>query len=930
MKRFFTALVVIFLCNFGAHSLPAAEQWQMIISPQNSLEFGGVRDGTRVFHLGLGGWGPNWQWVGVGAKEKAMGDKLSLTVPFVVNKAKGEVIDIRFEAWKSGPRQMSFRYDLSSAKDVPVTMVIASIGAEKAFAHGQWTLTHPDGKTSTVKLPVGITARPAATKAVLSLENIGDVEVGFEPPCPIAFDGDMRVLLADKIFKAGTKSTTITLTFPTQAAFLAKQEDLDKLTKTLAGPDWFAFTPTNDVGANVIGMEDWLEKPAGKHGGVRIAGDRFEFEDKTPVKFWGVNLSYGGGCAPKKEDAEFTATRYAKYGINGVRLHKFTYPKNHMGIGENNDSTIMTPDGLDRLDYFAAQLKQRGIYFGWSHTYGFQVCPGNRDRLIAYDEIEKNLQGKTYAFINFAEDAQDLMIEMVVNLLKHKNPHTGLTYAAEPALAYIELQNEDDIFFYTSEKAFNACPTYKKLFIAHFTDWLKTKYGSDEGLKKAWGDALKADENLAAKNIVPQTNPWFFGDDHLPSLKSGERQRALDCAAWLHACQDKFYTRFVKAIRAAGYQGPLCGSPWQAPAMLPHYLNLRSDDLVGFIDRHNYFGGGLSDTMLTKPGSGYFSSGLQQVADRPFSLSEWIHVYPSLYSAEGPAIIAAYGLGLQGWDASWEFQSQSAHRLFSERAGWPPWGVWEADVPTQLGQFPALSRMVMRGDVQEAPVISTRRVSSKNLETGQFDFTDKVQQQGDVKTFGGSVPPEALAAGRTVIEFSDSPQPSTFPDMTKFRDGDAIVSATKQLRWDTSGKGFFTVNTPGTKAVVGFAAGKPQKLDDVTIELQCPYASIFLTALDKNATLANAKRALVSAVARNCNSGFSYFAIDSKTIDNGGAPILLEPVRANITIAGRAVTAVRVLDQNGRRTDKSLTINAGRFEIDGTRDRTLYYEVEFQ
>ncbi|MCX7010319.1 MAG: hypothetical protein NTY53_24290 [Kiritimatiellaeota bacterium] len=221
-------------------------------------------------------------------------------------------------------------------------------------------------------------------------------------------------------------------------------------------------------------------------------------------------------------------------------------------------------------------------------------------------------------------------------------------------------------------------------------------------------------------------------------------------------------------------------------------------------------------------------------------------------------------------------------------------------------------------------------MSSKNLETGQFDFSDKVQQQGDVKTFGGSVPPEALAAGRCVVEFTDHQTQSTFPDISKFRDGDAIVSTTKQLRWDTSGQGFFTVNTPGTKAVVGFAAGRPQKLEDVTIELQCPYASVFLTALDKGTTLANAKSALVNVVARNCNTGFSYFAMDSKTIDNGKAPILLEPVKAAITIAGRTVIAVHVLDQSGRRTGKTLTINAGRFELDGTRDQTLYYEVELR
>ena len=96
--------------------------------------------------------------------------------------------------------------------------------------------------------------------------------------------------------------------------------------------------------------------------------------------------------------------------------------------------------------------------------------------------------------------------------------------------------------------------------------------------------------------------------------------------------------------------------------MLPHYYNLNSDYKVGYIDRHNYFDGKgpeMFASMLTRPGSGYLGSGLQQVVDRPFGLSEWIHVYPNVYAAEGPAIVAAYGMGLQGWDASYEFQSQA-------------------------------------------------------------------------------------------------------------------------------------------------------------------------------------------------------------------------------------------------------------------------------
>lgn len=928
MKRFLNCGGIFLL--LAALAAGAAEPWSALVSPENSLEFKFIRNDAPVFHLGLGGWGPKWQWVGLGSQQRATGDSLDVTVPFVVNRPAGEIIDIRFQARKSGPRQVTFRYDLKAAKDVPVTMLIAGLGAEKGFTQGEWLLTHADGENSRLKIPSGIATRPPVSQALLRLERAGDITIQFDPPCSLSFDKDLRVQFTKDLFKAGETSTTLTVTFPDEVAFLARQEDLDRLSRPLAEPDWFAFAPTDDLGSSIIGMEDWLEKPAGRHGGVRMVQDRFQFADGTPVKFWGVNLSYGGGCAPEKKAAEFTAARYAKYGVNAVRLHKFSYPTDHMGIADANDSTRMTPEGLDRLDYFSAQLSKRGIYYAWSHTFGFQVTPGQRGRLLAYEEIEKNLKGKTYALINLAEDIQDLMIEMVVTLLKHRNPHTGLVYSEDPALAYIELQNEDDIFFYSTENAFKACPTYTKAFTARFCDWLRLKYSSEERLKAAWGDALKSGESLAAKNILPQTNPWFLGEENLPRQSGGARQRLLDTAQHFHEVQNRFYSRFEKAIRDAGYQGALCGSPWQAPSMLPHYLNLRSDALVGFIDRHNYFGGGLFDTMLTRPGSGYLSTGLQQVGDRPFGLSEWIHVYPSLYSAEGPALVAAYGMGLQGWDASFEFQSQINRHAFNDRVGWPPWGVWEADVPTQLGQYPALARMIYRGDLRQGDVISTRRVSREEMQTGRFGFSDKVSQQGDIKSFGGSVSAEALAVGRVVVEFTEKAQPSTFPDLASHRQGQTLWSNTRQLAWNTSDKGFFTVNTPGTKAVVGFAQGQPQTLGGITLELQSHYASVFLTALDRDASLDNAKSALLCVVARNVNTGFRYFALDGRTLENGKAPILLEPVKATVRFESRTVLAVNLLDHAGRHTGGTIPVSNNGFTIDGAKDRALYYEVMFQ
>jgi len=951
------ACVVLLAAGLSSRAAAAEAEgtWAALVAPDNSTSLWVIKGDAPVLAVGVFGWGPNWgSFAGATAKAKATGEELDVTAPLALSPKKGDVVTVRCRAQKSGDQSVTYRYELSAERDYPITMIIAGIATAGESASGEIIATLADGKERTIPIPIPRAGESTpASKITFKLKDVGDVAVVLDPPCPLHIEhNNLRVMLAKDLLKKGSSTVQMTVTAPSRMAFLARPEEGERFVRTLAGPDWFPFTPQNDTGPGVINFNDWLDRPAGRRGGVRMVRDRFQFEDGTPVRFWGVNLSYGGGCAPEPRNAAITAARYARYGVNAVRLHKFTYPKNHGGIGTLNDATQMEPEGLERLDNFAAQLIQQGVYFGWSHTFGFHVCPGNRDRLLAYDEIAGGLQGNTYALINFAEDVQDLMIEMVVNLLRHKNPHTDRTYAEEPALCFIELQNEDDIFFYTTTKALDSCPTYKKRLTERFADWLDKKYGSQVKLAEAWGNALKGGENLDEKNIALQGNPWFFGQDHLPNVGPKERVRLLDNAAFFHDVQNKFYSRFAKAIRDTGYKGPLCGSPWQAPPMVPHYYNLRSDYLVGYIDRHAYFGGKPPDTMLTRPGSGYFSTGLEQVIDRPFGLSEWIHVYPSLYSAEGPAILAAYGFGLQGWDASYEFQSSSNRKGFAEIAGWFPWGVWEADVPTQLGQYPTLARMIHRGDVKEGEIISVRRLSLGELAEGKFAFSDRVTQSGDIRSVTSTVPPEALAAGRVLVEFTDKPEPSTFPDMAKYRKdspplaptlprgGDksdapassssVIVSTTGQLAWDTSGKGFFTVNTDGTKAVVGFAEGKEIALGNVTIQLQCPYASIFLTALEKDATLANAKSALISAVARNCNTGFKTLTLDNRVLENGKGPILLEPVKARITISGRPITAVYVLDHDGRRTDRTVPLLNDSFILDGARDKAIYYEVQFR
>ncbi|HEX2971575.1 MAG TPA: hypothetical protein VHP11_04550, partial [Tepidisphaeraceae bacterium] len=478
-----------------------------------------------------------------------------------------------------------------------------------------------------------------------------------------------------------------------------------------------------------------------------------------------------------------------------------------------------------------------------------------------------------------AEDVQDLRIAMLTNLLKHQNPYTKQTYAADPALSYIELHNEDSIFFYTFSafSKLDVMPTYKRAFLKRFSDFLRAKYGTHEKLVAAWGQsAMNAfeikDENLDQNNVMVAANPWHFSPEGLAQARQfGQERRILDTAEFLHSVQSAFYRKFEKAIRETGYVGPLVGSCWTTPAGVPLYYNLHNDYEIGFIDRHNYFGGEDGSrpqaarfdnaSQLDSPGSGLLSSGMMQCIDRPFGFSEWTTVFPNEWVIESPSIVAAYGMGLQGWDASYEFAShinEHGGRLFASRTSEPR--LWVVSTPHQMGLYPALARMVYRGDVKQGGVISTRRVSLAELRDGKPDFVGKEQakQTGDIKQFAGMLPNAALAAGRVAVEYTDSPQPSTFPDMAELTRDGAIHSNTSQLTWYPAGqgkRGYFTINTDGTKAAVGFLPQTPIRLGDVSLRTSTPFAGLYLTALDRDATIATGKRLLLTAIARVRNTG---------------------------------------------------------------------------
>ncbi len=700
--------------------------------------------------------------------------------------------------------------------------------------------------------------------------------------------------------------------------------------------NWFPLVTDPANTAGVIDLTDWLEKPAGRRGAVLMKGDRLEFADGTPVKFWGVNLG-DGHCMPSKEEADYWADRFARYGINCVRLHKF-FP----ALLSDTSSWEFKAGELDRLDYFCAKLRERGIYYGWSPIYHLKIRPGDLPHLIAGAEILSNNNGNTYGVMDYAPDIQALRIGTIARLLEHTNPYTGQRYADDPALAFVEMQNEASIFFW-SGATLKKLPTYHADFDRRFNEWLASVYTSHDALVAAWeSEALNVldvkDEHLDRRNIRAQLDGYAYNTAHLNDPQNLHlRRRLSDTARFKHLTQNTFYKSFEDAVRKTGYAGPLVGSCWRAQGTATEYYNLRSDYLVGMIDRHNYHGGltgwkpredAFNNTaQINKPGGGIFSLGFYQVADRPFAISEWCTVFPNEWAIESPAIMAIYGMGLQDWDASYQFAARTTGRGYS-----PALHVgnllWNVERPDQIGIYPVLARMIYRGDVEPGPVISTRRVSLTELEQLQLLIGDeRIVGRHDVKTYHGPMPGASFAAGRVVVEFVDSPQPSDLPDMAQFERDSVITSATGQLKWSIAdpGKGFFTVDTRASKAVVGFLPTDPQKLGEVTIEVVGGFGGVFVTALGRHDELSGAAQVLVVAMGRLRNTGMHY-NIDRTRLDAlGRAPILIEPVSGRLEFTGRRIISVELLDHDGRSTGKMLGHQGSVVQFDTAVDKTFYY-----
>jgi hypothetical protein len=700
---------------------------------------------------------------------------------------------------------------------------------------------------------------------------------------------------------------------------------------TAGGPDeWFPLLADEDTFSpeSVIDMSALVEAPAGKFGPVIAKGSDLVFATRpdNPVKFWGC----GANLEQDKYDRaqQQRRIRYLrKFGNNAVRQHPL--------FDEISRDGKIDPKRLDSYDRWFAELKKAGVYTQWSVFYHFPVSAADGYEPELFAELEpmgnKGLRD-SYGLISMSPKLWEIRTKVLLELLNHKNPHTGLRYADDPALLCVEFQNEDSIFFWNplgtlsqpNPKKWNA---HAKRLRRMFAAWAQKKYPDAAALTKAWGKLDSADKWGVDLGLM---GPWEMDPSGIRGRFNGQTARAGDSIRFLTEMQMENYRTCEKAVRATGFKAQTVTTNWLGGSGLLDQANIYTDTVGSMIDRHNYAGGGAgvhniaegqiyADSHLGKPGSHLFSIGFKQVEDRPFSISEWTMCPPNQWKVEAAPIMAFYGMGLQGWDCSFHF-IQDSTRLGD---GWPRMSSYCTDTPHYIGQWPALAFALQKGHIQRGKFITAIRTTPDEVMSGKPAWHQDYYNGNDLIKVPGSVPQVSFAAGRVAVSFGGGGSLTEGILKQWNENAQTVSSLGGQLTWEY-GRERFLVQSEKTQGIVGKPGGTV-KLPAVDLDIKTPFVSLIFTPLDDQ-PLALSKHILITALGRDKQTGAKYSDDGTKLLSVGTAPLLLEPVQASIKIAGSAPVKVRPLDHYGVPMKSTVDVKDGVISIDG-RSRAYYYEV---
>jgi len=393
-----------------------------------------------------------------------------------------------------------------------------------------------------------------------------------------------------------------------------------------------------------------LDAPAGKYGFISTKDGHFYFADGKRARFFGINLAKDSVFIEHEQIVRL-ADLFARSGVNLVRIHHID---DATGVFSPNDGQYFLPERIDKVDFWIAKLKERGIYtvLDLNDYRTFRAADG----VVNGEALGRG--AKPYAVFNprLIELQQEYARKFLV---EHINPFTNLSYANDPAVAMLEIYDENGLFIRRGDWPTLREP-YKTELTASWNLWLQKKYGSTAALRTAWTNAqgkcaLGSKESLEDGVIqLPRMSidtalNNAFSDPLLAPV------RQSDGALFAHDTQTAYLHGMMTALRNMGVKVPITAVG--AQDILPDLIaTAEATDYIGinYYWDHPMWDPGkdwtmpayfaLNDPLTDNPDYSFpVVVSLARMHNKPLVVRELGYCYPNPYRGVGMIEAAAYG-----------------------------------------------------------------------------------------------------------------------------------------------------------------------------------------------------------------------------------------------------------------------------------------------
>lgn len=651
-----------------------------------------------------------------------------------------------------------------------------------------------------------------------------------------------------------------------------------------------------------------LDKPAGKNGFISIKNGHFVKPTGERFKMWGVNLT-GGACFPEKKDAPLVAAYLARFGINCVRLHYMDATLSHIYSNwkpemslidySKNTTRELNIEQLDKLDFLVSELKKVGIYSDINLNVGRSFK--KEDGVVEYEFLGTAIK----AVSAYDDRIIELQKEYAKQLLTHLNPYTGNTYTNEPAIALVEIVNENSLIDSwmkgklqgksttpTTATWIDIPPYYSTELTKKYNEWLKTHISADKL------EQIRKESGVLVSEEIPRLIPKEF--------KDASELRFHTEAEFIISTEQNFYKHMSDYLKHdLGVKCPIVANSDHSHNKTGNAL-LSATSLLDVVDGHEYWQHPESvldkktgkrflmienTPMVNQPEmSTVVHVARSAVEGKPFIISEYNHPAPNEYVCEGFPIFTAYA-SMQDWDGIFAYTLEHVPAdKWNTNYAIANSGAFDMGLdPVKMAGIAANAILFQRNDLKPAESCVNRGYSKYDIIEGTRDVSK------DEPFFTKGFSPLIALTEKTRINSFDK----TINNFPLIENKNEINSKTGEISWHVSDKSFVEVAAPKTESVIGFIPEKTTKLKHLQARIQNNFAAVSLISVD-NKPIATANQLLLVTTARSGMTGMKFSDDRQRLVEPGAKPTTIEVVKGKIILSGLTnAKSVRVESLDG-------------------------------